>query len=431
MTSFPIAKKYLIIAIVLFLTFDTVAQSLDSNLTPSQPTCSICQQHIKPIQLNQSIHLAANYLLNNCDETGKFTYRINTNPNISINNKYNLLRHAGSLYALTMYEQRYPNGKTRYTLVRGAQFLHQMIAPLSIPQDILAVWSDPKITGSNSPLQAKLGGTGLGLVALASIEPIKPGTTPLKTLKKMGHFLLFMQKEDGSFSSKYVPSQGGKNDKWTSLYYPGEAALGLLMLYEQDPSPLWITGAVKALTYLAKIRAGKKIVEADHWALLATSKLLQINNRDLTQLKSIEKSTLLQHARQVAESILATKAKLPKTSIKYGSFMADGRTTPTATRLEGLLATLTFLPQENKLLRDRITTAVTEGLSFLLQTQIRVGKYAGGMPRAIVPTFPAQYSSVNKSFSPRATEVRIDYVQHALSAMIQFEQLFYHTSEDD
>ncbi len=84
-----------------------------------------------------------------------------------------------------------------------------------------------------------------------------------------------MQKNDGSFYSKYIPEKGGRDDSWTSLYYPGEAALGLLMLYEKDPSPEWLQGAADAMSYLSRIRYNKIIVEADHWALIATAKLLK------------------------------------------------------------------------------------------------------------------------------------------------------------
>jgi len=60
--------------------------------------------------------------------------------------------------------------------------------------------------------------------------------TPMGYLPKLGNFLLFRQKTDGSFYSKYLPEKGGRDDCWRFLYYPAEAALGLLMLYTKDPS---------------------------------------------------------------------------------------------------------------------------------------------------------------------------------------------------
>ncbi len=57
-------------------------------------------------------------------------------------------------------------------------------------------------------------------------------------------------------------------------------------------------------------------------------------------------------------------------------------------------------------------------MNFLLRAQITKGKYSGGIPRAV-----GRLSS-NKAFNRRIREIRIDYVQHALSAMVQYEQMF-------
>jgi len=377
--------------------------------------CSYCKNILKPTQLKRAIHLAAGYLQRMGTKNGKFIYQINLNPKVKLKSTYNMLRHAGTMYALAMYEQKYPNSKNRELLNRAAQFLQTTIAPVPDREDLRAVWSYPDIINKKKPVQAKLGGTGLGLVALLSLEKIQPGTTSLEDLRKMGNFIRFMQKNDGSFYSKYIPSHGGKNEKWTSLFYPGEAALGLLMLYEKDPAPIWFQTATKALTYLARLRTGKTLVEADHWALLATAKWFSVNQNPFTDAR------IRQHAQQIVESILITQAQLPKTSKRFGGFNTDGRTTPTATRLEGLLAALTFLPSDQLLLRKLTTSATVQGLAFLRRAQIRSGQYAGAIPRIIQPFSKKR----RKSNEPRATEVRIDYVQHALSAMLQFEQMFY------
>lgn len=377
---------------------------------------------IDSIQLKEAIHLSANYLINRCNDNGKFLYRINLNTNIRPKPKYNLLRHAGTIYALTTYDQHYPGKITQNALDRAVGFLKESsIAPLSTRKDLLAVWSHPEITGSNKPVQAKLGGTGIGLLALLSVEKRRPGTTPVEYLRKMGNFLLFMQKTDGSFFSKYIPGKGGKDDSWISLYYPGEAALGLLMLYEKDPSVAWLQAAADSIAYLARKRAGKTWVEADHWALLATAKLLPLYDRCRQPLpqKEIER-----HAIQICESILKSKPDYPKNTLEYGCLTDDGRTTPTAIRMEGLLAALGFLPAENNNLCKRIIVTVDAGIRFLLRSQLRIGNYVGGIPRAI-GRLPENHPRFKKSFNQRATEVRIDYVQHALSAMLQYEWHFF------
>ena len=71
-----------------------------------------------------------------------------------------------------------------------------------------------------------------------------------------------------------------------------------------------------------------------------------------------------------------------------------------------------------------MVAAIDEGMQFLLRSQIQIGEHAGGIPRAI-HTLPEDHPQFKKSFNRRATEVRIDYVQHALSAMLQYERNFF------
>jgi hypothetical protein len=93
------------------------------------------------------------------------------------------------------------------------------------------------------------------LVALAEVNEAKPGTIPLAQLQALGRFVLFLQRDDGSFVSRYFAG-GGPVPNWESLYYPGEAALGLISLYKADPSREWLVAAARALSYLARTRAG-------------------------------------------------------------------------------------------------------------------------------------------------------------------------------
>jgi len=382
------------------------------------------QKSVHPQRLKKAIQQSAGYLINACDFDGKFEYRINLNPKIEVKPGYNMLRHAGTIYALGMYSHASPDEITQMAMARAARFLRdKTIHALPGRSDLLAVWSDPQIILKQRPLEAKLGGTGLGLVALLSMEKIKPATTPIEYLRKMGNFLRYMQKEDGSFYCKYIPSAEGRSDRWKSLYYPGEAALGLLMLNERDPSPAWLNAAADAIANLARIRADKTEVEADHWALLATAKLLPIYDRSH---QPLPRKAILDHAIQICTSILNQAEQVSPNPTIYGCFTDDGRTTPTATRLEGLLAALAFLPQEHDALRKRIKDHVKKGISFLLGSQITKGQYAGAIPRGVHP-LPQTHPHYTRSFNRRVSEVRIDYVQHALSAMIQYDRMFFHT----
>ncbi len=369
--------------------------------------------------VRMAINRSANYLMKNTKADGMFEYRINLNPAIKVKEKYNILRHAGAMYAMSLYYQLHPDNNIRSAVKRAGKYLRdEAIGTLPGKENMLAVLSKPHDSQGHEPLQAKLGGTGLGLVALLSLENISPGSTPLADLRKLGQFLVSMQREDGSFSSKYIPSEGGVNDAWQSLYYPGEAILGLLMLYEKDPSAIWLDSASKALAYLARSRKNKTDVSADHWALLATEKMFSLKNKEKLM---ATRELLIDHAVQICDAILKRQINEPERPEYDGGFSMDGRTTPAATCLEGLMAAGSFLPRDHDM-RKRIDSAAHRGIAFLLNAQIKEGPFAGAFPRAVGRL--NQNTPEAKEFNSRATEVRIDYVQHALSAMIQYLHLF-------
>jgi hypothetical protein len=109
---------------------------------------------------------------------------------------------------------------------------------------------------------------------------------------------------------------------------------------------------------------------------------------------------------------------------KYkGCFTGDERTCPTATRLEGLTASLSFVRDsemfvseyEDKAERlvDRMRHDIRLGVQFLIESQETDDSHNmhGGVP----VIFPAE--------NHHSREVRVDYVQHSMSAMIAYEKL--------
>ncbi len=335
--------------------------------------------------------------------SGEFVYLDNLEPNRHYDPVYNVLRHAGAMYALADSYQDKPQPEVKAALVRAAKWLQtKYIKPVKGVKDVAAVWSLPSDLGGKGPLEVKLGGIGLGLVGLLETEKVAPGTTSLKTLRQLGNGVLFLQNPDGSFYSKYDPAKGGKLDNWISLYYPGEAALGLAMLAEHDPDPklktLWINAAVRAIGNLAQARATSKDVPPDHWVLIATARLWPLH---AFSDQKTPRALLLQHAMQICEVIVNDPA------------LRDVRTTPIATRVEGMNAALTFLPPEQQQLRDKLQKEIETGVTFLVKTQVKEGSLQGAVPRAY--TEPG-----SPPVDDRAAELRIDYIQHALSAWLEY-----------
>lgn len=383
-----------------------LAGSAGAGTAPSAPA------PVDRAQLARATSLAADYLLAQVQPDGSFVYRINVDPAVEVRRRYNWLRHAGTLYSLADYYQVSKKPHVATAITRAANHMRTTaMAPVTRFPGAWAVWTDPKVTGSKPPGSAKLGGAGLGLVALTALQDIIPRSVPARELAGLARFIVAMQKPDGSYYSKYIPDRGGPNDDWVSLYYPGEAALGLTMLYEQDGNRDWLDGARKTLHFLSASRKGQAKVPADHWALIATARLWP-------HLGEADRAVFRRHARQVVNFMLSEQV-WEAGSIANGGFTPDGRTTPTATRLEGLLAA-EFLFRDEPAFHRSIHVAITWGMRFMLRAQIQQGRYKGGVRRAIA-RIRSSHPDATK-FNRRATEIRIDYVQHALSAFIQFRK---------
>ena len=147
--------------------------------------------------------------------------------------------------------------------------------PATVP-GVLVVWSKPVPDHGLTVL----GASGSGILALAEVRRQNPDSVPLAELQALGRFILLQQRSDGGFASKYSLAEGSE-DAFESLYYPGEAVPRLLTLYELDRSPTWLTAATKGLAYLARSRRDLPQLPADHWALIATAKLISICNRTM------------------------------------------------------------------------------------------------------------------------------------------------------
>lgn len=375
-----------------------VAQVSDSQKQMSNATTSGFEAP-SPTEISHAITLAASYLERACGPDGRFVYRININSGEQ-SRSYNIVRHSGAIYALSMQQHTKPDQKAVDAMSRAAFFMRQNYIGPGVRPDQLVVWSKPL----PQPSAADLGATGLGLVALTSVELAKPNSVPHEQLQAMGRFLLFLQKSDGSFVSKYR-IESGPDEDFESLYYPGEAALGLIDLYEVDRSLVWLNAAAKALSYLARSRALLADVPPDHWALIATAKLLPYYAQSAS---AASREELIHHANQICQALMKDQLRNPANQALDGSFDPTGRTAPTATRMEGLLAALEFLPDGN--LRTDVKNTVDHGIAFLLHAQIRDGLYTGGMPGADIPT------------GPGTADIRIDFVQHALCAWLRYQQ---------
>ncbi len=369
--------------------------------------------HISSATLSRAIDMAASYLVNSVKENGQFEYKRNLYGTSKCKRHYNILRHAGSMYALVQAYQRKPSMALKEALLKTSGFLiSRCLRPLPQAHQIHGIWSLPSITNREKEPIVKLGAVGLGLAALSMIEKRIPGTFDISELKKLGNFILFMQKTDGSFYFRFAPFSCGKCERKESIYYPGEAALGLLMLNRIYPSTKWITGITKALSYLIKYR---EPTTSDQWVLIACARLI---STDEYPQEILPRSLIQDYALVLSRMIIEEQVVETDSPCLAGSYHVDGRVTPTSTRIEALLAALKILGKADTVMSNTIRASINSAMQFLLKAQVVNGKLRGGFPRvASCNGYP------EKGAKNRCGEIRIDYVQHALSAMIGYEKL--------
>lgn len=363
----------------------------------------------------EAIARGAFYLVNKIKADGSFIYRENTNPKVKVKTKYNVLRHLGTMYSLNMVNEFKPGLVNIDHLKSTAQWIMKNTYE-DIDKDKAAFWTSEKISNSRgAPKQIKLGALGLGLIALCPIyKELGEDIITLEKLKKVGNTIIFMQKEDGSFFSKMY-EKNVMEEKWTSLYYPGEAAFGLVELFKVSNDLKYLKSAIKTLKYLHMRRKRQKLskVEPDHWALIATSKVLEIEVKDMDLSK--ERSWLIEHATKVMNRILTDQiADSHPAMMKFNhGFHKQGNTTPTSTRLEGLLAMYPHLSGEYK---KNLAKSISQAVTWLKEAQLKEGFHKGAWTRSVAK-FKGKGRWIRKH-NKRAGEIRIDYVQHALSALI-------------
>lgn len=338
---------------------------------------------------------------------GKFVYR--SGSGIPANDrKYNIVRHAGTIYAL-LDCRSYATVDIAGPVVAALRWVEEdHLRPATIAgRTFIAVTSDDD--GRNDHEEAKLGGTALYLLAALCAGEAAIYRYPLDFLRHLAGFLASMQRPDGGFHSKFNRKIGQPDPRFESLYYPGEAALALVHMHRLDPQGPWLHCAEAALLFLEEKRRGQKTVEADHWALIATAEYFKLRPYGDTDAAR----RISAHALQVVHSMVL-ELRAGGEREERGCFTHDGRTCPTSTRLEGLVAIAPHLDQLGRASgADGVDLPLKKGATFLLDSQIGQGERAGAIPRASV----AWLAQNHVNDARRVDEVRIDYIQHAICGL--------------
>lgn len=357
-------------------------------------------QHVR-----QSIEWAGEYLARMAGPDGRYCYNYLVVRD-QCDSDYNLLRHAGTTYSLFQIHRLIPRADFLEAAERATRWLRQQTREVE---------GDPSRVFLLEGEKAKLGAVGLGLLALVEREKDLRDGQDRELMARMANFILSQQRHDGFMVSFFGWRSGVDVPRENSIYYPGEALLGLLRLHDIDPQPRYLEAAILTAEFLVMKRwrwGGIELyVPPDAWLSQALAEL-HGKKPDIrwarygTQIARTFEDIMLQAEEGAQPDMVGGPAG--------GGFLPSSATA--GARNEGLtslreLALRSNNPEEEK----RLRALVMASAAFQLHQQYRpANSYFLSNP---------QRARGGIRGRPDFQEVRIDYVQHNVSGLLPVLQL--------
>ena len=349
-------------------------------------------------QMLASAVAGGEYLLRVQHDDGSFAYTVDPWLQTRSRNAYNIVRHSGTAACLFELDAATGDPRFRAAALRAIEYQTRWYRPGDAPGHAYVLDRDGK---------AKLGALGLALLALTRRLAAEADHTDREHALTLARQIVAMQHPDGSFES-YLPIKGTEPKGSVSLYYPGEAMLGLARLagLGLDDDGAFRAAAHRGADFLIDSRRGKNRLPPDAWLMQALDVLY-----DDTPVP-----TYVEHALAIGRSMLADQYGERAPVAYAGSFGPEPiRSTRTTARVEGLVSAYRLAAKAGD---DR-----APGL-------------LAAMLRTVPHLLPLQYTSDNSYFLARPdlalggmrgglddAEIRIDYVQHHISAMLGLASL--------
>ncbi len=376
-----------------------ISNEIKNSLAPSShQTKPVSQIPLDKPRLLASAKAGGDYLLRVQKADGSFHYYYDAASDHFENRTYNIVRHAGTAYAL--FELYVATKDARYldSANRAIQFLKTRFRPSPKKNAVFVLDFDGK---------AKLGANGLALLALTKQLETDVKSADRDSAKRLASMILSLQNSDGSFES-YHPVNGDEPDGSVSLYYPGEAILALVRFYKFDEDKRWLEAARRGADFLITEQSQTKPLPPDAWFIQALEALNKL---------SFNKK-YLDHALAIAESLIANQYN-EEDSVYYAGAFGPGvpRATPTASRAEGLVAAYRMAEPMKDWRVAKIAVALKACARFQLSQQLgEENKYHLPNPGRALGGFQESLDDLH---------IRIDYVQHNISALLGIAEALY------
>lgn len=353
-----------------------------------------------------SIRAAADYIERIIGEDGRQNYLYHPHRDKDARS-YNMLRHCGTTYSLAQAYERFRDPAYKAACERSFEYL---LSRTELREE-QGLW------GHNyrfilEDRMAKLGGSGLALVAMCQYTEATGDRRYLENMREFARFIVKMQDpESGKLISYFDYGPTAEVPEEDSIYYPGESLYGLGKLYFIDPDPMWLDTANKGAYWLIFDRdVNKKPLSLphDHWLMMALS-YLYAHTEDPAY-----KEHCMNIGRAIEHKFRDRDHEMVETHPDYlGTYYKTPRVTPVACRVEGTVGGVDLCKLAGDDYQWLLHIArLSAGFSMTMQWDPVNSFYLSNPRKALGGLKEGIYEN----------SIRNDYVQHNLSGWIGVER---------
>jgi hypothetical protein len=344
---------------------------------------------------------AARYVLGSVGARGRFRYLYDPFTDRDLAGDYSLPRHAGAAWFLSSAFRATGDTAFHVGAERALSYLVRRIR------------RDGERAYLAEGAQASIGSAALATLALVEYREATGDDRFDATARGLGRLLLALQKPDGDFAHVWDTLAHRPNPARKLLYYSGEAAYALARLARVWPEPDTLRALARALDWLTvgeyDYLAGQVFVGEDHWTCYAIEAAWPRQHRpawDAFCRAFVEFNRRFQFRGDEpgGEDFAGAYGVTP--------FFAP-HTTPAASRTEAAMACYALGGRKDAALRAQIRAAI----EFIVRNQI-------GPDNDYLVRDPARARGALRE-SAVSDAVRIDYAQHAGSALLRAADLVY------
>ncbi|MBN1794384.1 MAG: hypothetical protein JW844_05415 [Candidatus Omnitrophica bacterium] len=308
----------------------------------------------------------------------------------------NMVRQAGACYGLAQAARIFGDEKARACATKAIDCLLESIEYLDRAENKAFIKTED---------QGKLGVTALTLLAMSELA-LEDRYAPY--MEKMANAILSLQKTNGSMATYFL----NRRRQGSSDYYPGEAMLAIIRLYRLNHDERYIAFLKRAFPYYSAYWRSNKNTAFVPWQSSAMSGLYQVTGD-----------------RQYADFVFEMndwiiEYQLDESTAPYPDYVggySKGGGEPgnsSASYTEGMVDAYYLAKVLGDTEREgRYRKSLRDAAAFLLNLQYDD-----------IDTFYLPRSQTNKVVgafkqSPSGSAVRIDYTQHAITALARIYEV--------